>query len=55
VEALAAAVPGAEFQAVASDQILLVMWEKWVFLAPLTGITCLAWRRARRGRSCRWQ
>jgi 2-dehydropantoate 2-reductase len=26
---------------VASDEILLVMWEKWVFLASLAGITCL--------------
>jgi 2-dehydropantoate 2-reductase len=33
---------GAKFEAVASDQILLVMWEKWVFLASLAGITCLA-------------
>jgi 2-dehydropantoate 2-reductase len=32
---------GAKFEAVASDQILLVMWEKWVFLASLAGITCL--------------
>ena len=42
VEALAAATAGAKFEAVASDQILLVMWEKWVFLAALAGITCLA-------------
>jgi 2-dehydropantoate 2-reductase len=41
VEALAAAMAGAKFEAVASDQILLVMWEKWVFLAALAGITCL--------------
>src|SRR5262245_22522453 len=33
---------GAKFEAGASDQILLVMWEKWVFLASLAGITCLA-------------
>ena len=26
----------------ASDEIVLVMWEKWVFLAALAGITCLA-------------
>jgi 2-dehydropantoate 2-reductase len=42
VEALAAAVAGAKFEAVASDQILLVMWEKWVFLAALAAVTCLA-------------
>jgi 2-dehydropantoate 2-reductase len=32
---------GAKFEAGASEQILLVMWEKWVFLAALAGITCL--------------
>jgi 2-dehydropantoate 2-reductase len=42
VEALVAARAGAKFEAVASEQILLVMWEKWVFLASLAGITCLA-------------
>jgi 2-dehydropantoate 2-reductase len=42
VEALAAAMTGAKFEAVGSEQILLVMWEKWVFLAALAGITCLA-------------
>jgi 2-dehydropantoate 2-reductase len=42
VEALAAAMAGAKFEAVASDKIVLVMWEKWVFLASLAGITCLA-------------
>jgi len=42
VEALAAAMAGAKFEAEASEQILLVMWEKWVFLASLAGITCLA-------------
>ncbi len=42
VEALAAAMAGAKFEAAASEQILLVMWEKWVFLASLAGITCLA-------------
>jgi 2-dehydropantoate 2-reductase len=41
VEALAAAMAGAKFEAVASDQILLEMWEKWVFLASLAGVTCL--------------
>ena len=41
VEAIAAAMAGAKFEAVASDKIVLVMWEKWVFLASLAGITCL--------------
>jgi 2-dehydropantoate 2-reductase len=40
-EALARAMAGAKFEAVASDEILQVMWEKWVFLASLAGITCL--------------
>ena len=41
VEALAAAMAGAKFEAVASAHIVRVMWEKWVFLAALAGITCL--------------
>jgi 2-dehydropantoate 2-reductase len=41
VEAIAAAVAGAKFEAEASDNILLVMWEKWVFLASLAGVTCV--------------
>ena len=41
VEAIAAAMAGAKFEAVASDKIVAVMWEKWVFLASLAGITCL--------------
>jgi 2-dehydropantoate 2-reductase len=41
VDAIAAAMAGANFDAVASDQIVLKMWEKWVFLAALAGITCL--------------
>jgi 2-dehydropantoate 2-reductase len=41
VEALAAAMRLVKFEAVASDRILQVMWEKWVFLASLAGITCL--------------
>jgi 2-dehydropantoate 2-reductase len=41
VEALAATLAGARFEARASDVILLEMWEKWVFLATLAGITCL--------------
>src|SRR5262245_59741067 len=39
--ALAAAMVGVKFEAVASDNIMLVMWEKWVFLAALAGLTCL--------------
>jgi 2-dehydropantoate 2-reductase len=42
VEALAAAMAGANLEAVASDKIVLVMWEKWVFLASLAALTCLA-------------
>jgi 2-dehydropantoate 2-reductase len=42
VEALAAAMAGTKFESVASEQILLVMWEKWVFLASLCAMTCLA-------------
>jgi 2-dehydropantoate 2-reductase len=41
VEAITAAMASAKFEAVASDNIVLVMWEKWVFLASLAGITCL--------------
>jgi 2-dehydropantoate 2-reductase len=41
VDAIAAAMAGANFDAAASDQIVLKMWEKWVFLAALAGITCL--------------
>jgi 2-dehydropantoate 2-reductase len=41
VEAIAAAMAGAKFDTVASAEIMLVMWEKWVFLAALAGITCL--------------
>jgi 2-dehydropantoate 2-reductase len=41
VEAIAAAIAGAKFQAVASDDIVLEMWEKWVFLASLAAVTCL--------------
>ena len=40
-DSIAAAMAGAKFDAVASDQIVLDMWEKWVFLAALAGITCL--------------
>jgi 2-dehydropantoate 2-reductase len=41
VEAIAAAMAGAKFEAVASDEIVLEMWEKWVFLASLAAVTCL--------------
>jgi 2-dehydropantoate 2-reductase len=41
VDAIAAAMAGAKFESAASEQIVLEMWEKWVFLASLAGITCL--------------
>jgi len=41
VKAIAAAMAVAKFESVASDQILLEMWEKWVFLASFAGMTCL--------------
>jgi 2-dehydropantoate 2-reductase len=41
VDAAATALIGGRFDARATDQILLEMWEKWVFLATLAGITCL--------------
>jgi 2-dehydropantoate 2-reductase len=41
VDAIASAMSGAKFEAAASDRILLEMWEKWIFLAALAGITCL--------------
>ena len=41
VQAVARALAGATFECRASDAILLEMWEKWVFLATLAGITCL--------------
>ena len=41
VAAIAEAMAGATFEAVASDRVVLEMWEKWVFLAALAGITCL--------------
>ena len=40
-EAIAAAMQGAKFVSRLSSEILLEMWEKWVFLASLAGITCL--------------
>jgi 2-dehydropantoate 2-reductase len=41
VNAIAAAMAGAKFEALASSQIMLEMWEKWVFLASLAAITSL--------------
>jgi 2-dehydropantoate 2-reductase len=42
VEAAASALAGAAFEARVSEDIVLEMWEKWVALATLAGITCLA-------------
>jgi 2-dehydropantoate 2-reductase len=42
VDALAAAMASVKFEAVASEEISRVMWDKWVFLATLAGLTCLA-------------
>ena len=41
VAALADAMAPANFASRPSDDILLEMWEKWVMLAPLAGMTCL--------------
>jgi 2-dehydropantoate 2-reductase len=41
VQAIADAMAGANFDALVSENILLRMWEKWVFLATLAGSTCL--------------
>jgi 2-dehydropantoate 2-reductase len=41
IEAIAAAVLGAGFDARLSDEIRQEMWEKWVFIASAAGITCL--------------
>jgi 2-dehydropantoate 2-reductase len=41
VEKVAALMRGANFEARASDDILVDMWEKWVFLATLAGVNCL--------------
>ncbi len=41
VDAIAEAVGGAKFEGVASERVLLEMWEKWAFLAALAGLTCL--------------
>ncbi|SMG51282.1 2-dehydropantoate 2-reductase [Paraburkholderia susongensis] len=41
VQAIAEAMGGANFDVSVSDNILLRMWEKWVFLATLAASTCL--------------
>jgi 2-dehydropantoate 2-reductase len=41
VDAFAALAALARFESAASDAILLEMWEKWVLLATLAGMTCL--------------
>lgn len=41
VQAIAEVMTSANFDAAVSDNILLRMWEKWVFLATLAGSTCL--------------
>jgi 2-dehydropantoate 2-reductase len=41
LEAIDSALSGARFQARCSERILHEMWEKWVFIASLAGITCL--------------
>ncbi|MEX3897925.1 2-dehydropantoate 2-reductase [Paraburkholderia sp. BR10954] len=40
-QVIADAMSGAKFDVAVSDNILLRMWEKWVFLATLAGSTCL--------------
>jgi 2-dehydropantoate 2-reductase len=41
IDAIAREMSQANFESRASSIILLEMWEKWVFLATLAGITCL--------------
>ena len=41
IDAIAVEIGKAKFELRASASILLEMWEKWVFLATLAGITCL--------------
>ena len=41
IEAISAQLSGAQFDAVASPEIIQSMWEKWVFLATLAAGTCL--------------
>jgi 2-dehydropantoate 2-reductase len=40
-KAIGAALAGARFDSRLSDAILQLMWDKWVFIAALAGITCL--------------
>ncbi len=41
IEAIASALSGARFEARLSKSIMLEMWEKWVIIASVAGITCL--------------
>lgn len=41
VEAVAAGMAGAKFEGAPSENVMLEMWEKWVFLAALAAVTCL--------------
>jgi 2-dehydropantoate 2-reductase len=41
IEAISATMAGVLFKPRVSEQIVLEMWEKWVFLATLAGSTCL--------------
>jgi len=41
VDTIAALMEGCRFESRASDTIVRDMWEKWIFLATLAGMTCL--------------
>lgn len=41
VQQVSKALEGGKFEPAASDDVILAMWEKWVFLATLAGVTCL--------------
>lgn len=41
IDAIAQEMSGANFRSRASPVVLLEMWEKWVFLATMAGMTCL--------------
>jgi 2-dehydropantoate 2-reductase len=41
LDAIAATLSGARFEARLSANILQAMWEKWIFIAAFAGITCL--------------
>jgi 2-dehydropantoate 2-reductase len=41
VDAIAREMAGARFEAATSDDVVQELWEKWVFLAALAGMTCL--------------